>query len=224
MKLVFSRRFAELSHEVIKLSVYEPGKNPYHFERGDEAEILDLADDEGNIHGDAPGSPLEAFFKLCKKDPEARQYTLLEACKFYKYDSKTVDGRKEFYWSKRKNVRHWQIARIYPVSPRESERFALRLLVINVKGPTSYEFYKTIQGRENPCNTFAEAARLLGILDDQTVWERTLREAAAFMTPQQMRDLFVQVLRFFQYFLSFYRSDYGLCSSRQCTRLMAHIY
>ena len=154
---------------------------------------MDLADDEGNIHGEAPGSPLEAFFKLCQKDSEARQYTLLEACAFYKYDSKTVDGRKEFRWTRRKNVRHWQIARIYPVSPRESERFALRLLVINVKGPTSYEALKTIKGREHPCTTFAEAARLMGILDDQTVWERTLHEAASFMTPQQTRDLFVQV-------------------------------
>ena len=194
MKLVFSRHFAELSHEVIKLSVYEPGKNPYHFERGDEAEVLDLADEEGNIaSSDMAGSPLEAFFKLCRKDPDARQYTLLEACAYYRYDSVTKDGRKEFHWTKRKNVRHWQIARIYPVSPRESERFALRLLVINVKGPTSYEFLKTIKGRETACNTFAEAARLMGILDDQTVWERTLNEAAAFMTPQQMRDLFVQV-------------------------------
>ena len=117
----------------------------------------------------------------------------MEACKFYKYDSKTVDGHKEFHWCKRKNFRHWQIARIYPVSPRESEIFALRLLVINVKGPTSYDALKTIKGREYPCNTFAEAARLMGILDDQTVWERTLHEAASFMTPQQMRDLFVQV-------------------------------
>lgn len=194
MKLVFSRHFAELSHEVIKLAVYEPGKNPYHFQRGTEAEILDLADEEGNLGDDAPGSPLEAFFKLCQDDPEARQYTLLEACAFYKYESKAdEDGRKTFYWRKRKNVRHWQICRIYPVSPRESERFALRLLVIHVKGPTGYESYRTVEGMDKPCATFAEAARTMGILDDQSVWERTLREASAFMSPQQMRDLFVQV-------------------------------
>ena len=193
MKLVFSRYFAELSHEVVKLAVYEPGKNPYHFKRGSEAEILDLADEEGNIEDDESGTPLEAFFKLCQDDQEARQYTLLEACAYYKYESKIDDGLKKFYWRKRKNIRHWQICRIYPVSPRESERFALRLLVINVKGPTSYEALRTVRNRAQPCSTFAEAAKLLGILDDQSVWERTLHEASSFLSPQQMRDLFVQV-------------------------------
>lgn len=193
MKLVFSRHFAELSHEVIKFAVYEPGKNPYHFKRGEESEVIEMADDEGNLTGQLEGSPLEAFFKLCRKESDARQYTLLEACAFYICESKSVDDRKVFVWRKRKNVRHWQICRIYPVKPREAERFALRLLVIHVKGPTSYEYLRTIKGRQQPCATFAEAARLLGILDDQTVWERTLREASSFLSPQQMRDLFVQV-------------------------------
>ena len=215
MKLVFSRHFAELSHEVIKIAVYEPGKNPYHFQRGSENEILDNADEEGNMEDDARGSPLEAFFKLCQDDPEARQYTLLEACAFYKYESKTEDSTKKFYWRKRKNIRHWQICRIYPVSPREAERFALRLLVINVKGPTSYDALRTVKGNDQPCKTFAEAAKILGILDDQSVWERTLREASSFMSPQQMRDLFVQVGLASLIPTNIHFSDFGFWKSRE---------
>ena len=103
----------------------------------------------------------------------------------------------------------------------DSERFALRLLVINVKGPTSYEALRTVRGRAQPCTTFAEAAKLLGILDDQSVWERTLHEASSFLSPQQMRDLFVQVWH--SIFLDPANTpylDFGFWKPRKCPRFM----
>ncbi|KAL7075313.1 hypothetical protein ACQ4LE_005699 [Meloidogyne hapla] len=44
--------------------------------------------------------------------------------------------------------------------------------------------------------TFAEAARQRGLFEDNSVWERTLREGSYSLTPSQMRQLFVNILVF----------------------------
>ena len=45
------------------------------------------------------------------------------------------------------------------------------------------------------CDTFADAARLRGLFDDN-VWERTLREATFSLNPSQIRQLFANILVF----------------------------
>jgi hypothetical protein len=206
---IISYNFASLSHEVLKYSIYEPGKNPYHFKKGEEQKVLkkfgasididldDNAADANDNEDEEPilgRNPLEDFFDLCKADANAREYTFLEINKSYVYERSNKKGK--WIWRERKNQRHWQIARIYPVSPRQAEKFALRLLAISVKGPTSYDDLKTVPGKNKPCDTFSEAARLLNILDDQDIWERTLEEATSFLLPRQMRDLLIQIIVF----------------------------
>nr|CAD2200324.1 unnamed protein product [Meloidogyne enterolobii] len=95
-------------------------------------------------------------------------------------------------WKKRINKRD-VIGLIHPRPfPQDQELFALYLLLRHFPGDP--EALKDVNGVL--CTTFAEAARLRGLLSDDSVWERTLEEASHFATPSEMRYLFVQVLVF----------------------------
>ena len=52
------------------------------------------------------------------------------------------------------------ISRVYTVSPRYAERFAIRLLSMNVRGATSFEALRTLDDG-TVCATFVEAARVI---------------------------------------------------------------
>src|SRR5262249_15881445 len=44
--------------------------------------------------------------------------------------------------------------------------------------------------------TFTEAARFKGLLEDNTIWEKTLTQACHSLNPRQMRQLFANILAF----------------------------
>ncbi len=77
---------------------------------------------------------------------------------------------------------------------RQVERYCLRLLLINVRGSTSLEDLPTINGVLLP--TFKSAASALNLLEDDSVWEKTLDDAADFEMPERLRQLFVDVCLF----------------------------
>ena len=80
------------------------------------------------------------------------------------------------------------------MSVRQVEIFCLRLLLINVKGPTSFESLLTVNGVVLPA--FKAAAAALNWLEDDSVWERTLDDADAFEMPERLRQLFVDICLF----------------------------
>lgn len=84
------------------------------------------------------------------------------------------------------------LGRVYTVHPNNAECYYLRLLLHNVKGPTSFEYLRTIQNEE--CSTFQEACLRLGLLEDEKHWDDTLNEAALVSTPKQLRTLFAIIL------------------------------
>ena len=78
------------------------------------------------------------------------------------------------------------------VHPNDSERFALRMLLLYRKGCTSFQNLRTVNGTVMP--TFKAACKALGYLEDDRDAYNCLSEAASFATAQQMRDLFVLIL------------------------------
>ena len=72
-------------------------------------------------------------------------------------------------WSERRG--QFAFGRVYTASPADSERFHLRLLLTHVRGPTSYEALRTVDGVTHP--TFKAAAGALGLLSDDTEWRRS---------------------------------------------------
>lgn len=94
---------------------------------------------------------------------------------------------------------HRLIGRMYTVSPSETQRYALRLLLLNVKGARSFEHLCTVVD-ENGVSivhpTFSEAAKALGLLKDDGHYLQTLREAAQFQMPSELRSVFAAVIGF----------------------------
>lgn len=123
---------------------------------------------------------LTAFFQLCLSDPQARVLTYPEIPFYYKWDSKR--------WQRRKQHRRI-ISRMYNVSPLEKERFALRLLLLHVKGPTSFESLY-VDNMNVTHDTYHDCARARGLLDDNHEWRNALEEASSFSMPSAVRVLF----------------------------------
>lgn len=81
------------------------------------------------------------------------------------------------------------------VSPRDSERFALRLLLHKVPGPRSFEELRRVDNDQY--DTFVDAARARGFLDNDEEYDHCLQEAISHMTSAyQLRQLFVTILVF----------------------------
>ena len=102
-----------------------------------------------------------------------------------------------FVWEKksRKWKSHSQanvIARMYFVHPSTGERIYLRLLLITVKGPESWEDLRRFQGVLYPM--FKAACVIHGLLEDDGEWKKCLEEAGDMQTGQQLRSLFVTIL------------------------------
>ena len=77
------------------------------------------------------------------------------------------------------------VGRVYGVHPREGERYYLRLLLMKIPGATSFDDLKTtFDGSRNPAyvihDTFQDACRDLGLLQDDQEWISCMRTSATF--------------------------------------------
>ncbi|XP_049385851.1 uncharacterized protein LOC125849952 [Solanum stenotomum] len=93
-------------------------------------------------------------------------------------------------WTRRK--RGHVIGRVVTCHPTEGERYYLRLLLMNVRGPKSYEDLRTVNGVQY--NSFREAAekRELLLCDNNLV--ECMYEAASYQMPSSLRQLFAMLL------------------------------
>ena len=123
---------------------------------------------------------------------DSRQYFYYQMPSFYTFNTTSTK------WTVRQRG-HRVIGRMYTVSPREPERYALRLLLLRTKGARSFEDLRTVEDDEGHVTvhpTFAEAAKARGFFDDDSHHIQTLREAALFQDPVQLRGVFVAALAF----------------------------
>ncbi|KAJ3702052.1 hypothetical protein LUZ61_005757 [Rhynchospora tenuis] len=128
---------------------------------------------------------LMAWFELNKTDELARNLTYIEIpTKFtWKQDIKA--------WERRKQNRK-RLARMLFVHPNVGELYYLRMLLNIVRGPTSFEEVRTIDGVLY--STYKEACDALGLLDNDNEWLYTLQQVAGSATSQEVRRLFVDIL------------------------------
>ena len=164
------------SHVVQRLPVHLPDMQNVYFQSGQEEEAL----------GRNTSTKLTAWFALNQKDSSANQYLYTEIPSHYTFVS------KEKYWKPRKKAGAPTISRMYTVSANDRERYALRCLLLHVKGATSYEDVRTYNDVVH--NSFHEACIARGLLEDDREWDRALSEAVLLMMPRQCRQLFVTIL------------------------------
>jgi hypothetical protein len=81
---------------------------------------------------------------------------------------------------------------MYFAAPSAGERFYLRTLLTVVKGSTSFEDLRTVDGQLH--HTFKAACLAQGLLEDDNEWIQCLQEAAHIQTGSQLRSLFATLL------------------------------
>ena len=127
------------------------------------------------------------WFTCNQLHPEARSLTYPQFPSRWKWDQKSRS------WEERRQ-RHDKIGRVHYVHPSAGERYYLRMLLLIVKGATSYEHLRYHNGTQHP--TFKEACRSRGLLGDDNEWYNAFDEAAAWATSHQLRKLFITMILF----------------------------
>ncbi|KAG8174784.1 hypothetical protein JTE90_013184 [Oedothorax gibbosus] len=163
------------SHSVIRLPVHLNGQQYVTFQEGQK---------EDAVRKD-PKTMLLGWFDLNKQDSSARQILYSDLPNSYSWRAK---DKKWITRTRNAKV----VGRVVSVSPRDSERFHLKLILSRIPGATCYEDLRT---HENVLHkTFREAAIAMGLTECSDEAIAVLEEAAKTLMPNQMR-------RFFAYYL-----------------------
>ncbi|XP_071741227.1 uncharacterized protein [Rutidosis leptorrhynchoides] len=125
------------------------------------------------------------WMKCNQINEEARQLTYVE------FPTKFVWNKQTRVWTLRKKFTG-SIGRIHHVSPSTGDLFYLRILLNKVKGPTSYQDIRTVNGKV--CSTFKDACYEMGLLDDDQEYIDGIKEASAWGSGNFVRSLFAQLL------------------------------
>lgn len=131
-------------------------------------------------------TPLTEFFRINQRRPNGPKYLYSEMPEFFTWTARTKT------WDVRQ--KGFAVGRMTFVNPSESERFYLRLLLSDVRGPTSYADLLTVNGQIY--SSFQEAAIKRGLVEQSDAVERCLDEALAIQMPVALRRLFVTLLIF----------------------------
>jgi hypothetical protein len=160
-----------------RLPVHLPEQQNVLFSLNNINEALDLAATRHTM--------LTAWFRLNQVCQRARKFLYVEIPQHYTWNA------SERMWCARKRPAAKVIARIYNISPRQQELFFLRTLLLHVRGARNYKDMRTYN--HVVYSDFQTACIERGLITDDQVWVRTMREAVGHQVPAQLRHLFVQI-------------------------------
>lgn len=182
---IFEFQIAEMSHTVFLLALHLENQQTIIYKQGKETAAIEKNQ----------GSTLTAFFELNRLDVSsedispampataARHLFYYQIPEFFIFD--TV---RKSYRSRKIRPPKPVVGRMVTISPLRTELYHMRLLLLFVKGPVSFESLGTVNGELLP--TFKAAAARLGLLEDSVIWEDCMEEASATQMPAQLRQLF----------------------------------
>jgi hypothetical protein len=127
-----------------------------------------------------PPTTLTTFFSLCQTDTFAKTLLYSEVP-----TSKAVEGQQNLFSTD-------ALGRLYTVHPNQAECYYLRLLLINIRGPTSFQDLRTVDGRL--CATYREPCQSLNLLENDAHWDSSLADASISAHSNQIRTLFAIIL------------------------------
>lgn len=140
-----------------------------------------------------PATTLTGFFEICRTDSFARTLLYSEMPRYYTWDKKFKRRLRGDEVTGHPGIRSADtIGRVYTVHPKNDECFYLRLLLVNVRGPTSFESLRTVGGYIHP--TFRAACQALHLLENDDHWEYTLTDAVHSASACQVRALFAIII------------------------------
>ena len=174
---IFAFPVHEEKPAVTVLSVHEPDKQPVAWPEG-------ATDEEIRGIMESSRSKLMAYFELHRENPNGPKYLYQEIPAHFVWSTKACR------WIPRKQGQ--AIGRIHHANPTQGERYYLRMLLTNVRGPQSFEDLRTVDG--TVYDTFRQACVARGLLDDDKEWITCFTDATRFSTGRALRNLFVIAL------------------------------
>ncbi|XP_043481310.1 uncharacterized protein LOC122510603 [Leptopilina heterotoma] len=178
MHRLYEFNMHEQSHATYRLAVHLPNQQSICFQEGMEQTAIEKF----------KNTMLTAWFQLNRQDPEARKYLYSEIPHKYVF----VESTKT--WKKRERITKPIICRMYFVSPKDIERYFLRILLLYVRGAKSFEDVRTYEGITY--NTYIEAARARNLMVDDNEWDNCLTEAVSMKFPKELCRLFAYICVF----------------------------
>ena len=176
------------SDHVERLPIHLENEQTVAFIAGQEEQAVSIQND----------TKLTAWFRLNREYAATRQSANLllsvdptQLC-YHQIPEYYTWNNRDRRWQPRKN-RCRVIGRMYYISPKEVELFAMRLLLLYRKGVTSFADLRTVGHLHN---TFADAARAAGYMDDDSYYVISLEEAIGFHMPAELRSYFASLLCF----------------------------
>ena len=168
---------------VSRLDLHLPDEQIVRFRADMTPEELQAARDAA-----ASGTKLLAFFSLCSHNASARQYLYTEILCHYTWNT------RDRQWEPRTNPPVQNVVtRIYAAALSNMPLYCLRLLLLHVRGPTSFQQLRTYEN--TIYDTFQEAAVARGLLESDEEWDRCLAEACQTVpAPAAIRALFAYIL------------------------------
>ena len=142
-------------------------------------------------HQGPKDTKLTAYFKANAEYPAARDILYQDFPSKFVWKDIGAGENKTWKWAPRQ--RGFAIGRMYYAHPNSGEHFYLRTLLAAVKGATSFEDLRTVNGVIHP--TFHAACLAHGLLEDDNEWRQCLQEAAHMASGHQLCNLFVTILR-----------------------------
>jgi hypothetical protein len=91
-------------------------------------------------------------------------------------------------------VEAMDIGHMYYAHSTSGERYYLQMLLTCVKGATSYEHLRIVDGTEH--DTFKDACIGMGLLIDDNQWHQALEEADLWASGRQLHDMFASMMMF----------------------------
>ena len=82
--------------------------------------------------------------------------------------------------------------RLYTIHANQHECFFLHLLLVNVTGPTSFAYLRTVNSIIH--HTYRCACQALNLLESDQHWDNCINDACETSTPSQIRALFGIIL------------------------------
>ena len=168
------------------LSVHlENGQRVYFTQQSDVAQVV----------ANPRETTLTGFFTLCQRDDFAKTLLYPQVPSYFTWDNRRWNPRKRGMEVENfpGYFKDEALGRVYTVHPNQHECFYLRLLLHEIRGPTSFNALKTVDGVL--CGTYREACLRLGLLEDDAQWEGTLQDAAVCIPAHRMRALFAVMLK-----------------------------
>ena len=182
---IHGRPLTGLSHFVQSLCVHLPNQQTVFFQAGEEEAALNRAENRYTT--------LTGYFHACVLASQGHQFktdprTLLYSEMPYHFTFKPTTG-----WTDRSRNSK-VVGRMHTVRPADIERFHLRILLLHVRGPVSFEDLRTFENETSP--TFLAAAQRRGLTRNDNTYVETIDECIQFQMPSQLRSLFATLLAF----------------------------